>query len=116
MSQFVIGVDEAGRGPLAGPGAVGVVLAPTHYDISKNFPGVADSKVLSAKKREEIYKLLQQAQRVGTLRCIVVFVSAAVIDKIGITKAVQRAVYSGVRKLAPLGRLGIGNIKARQAL
>ncbi len=101
MSQFVIGVDEAGRGPLAGPVAVGVVMAPAHYDISKHFPGVADSKALSAKKREEIYKQLQKVQREKRLRYIVVFTSAAVIDSIGITKAVRRAVYQGVRTLSP---------------
>ncbi|MDO8517792.1 MAG: ribonuclease HII [bacterium] len=104
--KFLIGVDEAGRGPLAGPVGVGVVIAPKIFNIKKAFPGVADSKVLSAKKREEIYKLLQQAQREKTLRYIVVFASARVIDDIGITKAVRRAVYRGVRTLAPRNALG----------
>ena len=99
--KFLIGVDEAGRGPLAGPVAVGVVMVLKGFNIKKVFPGVADSKVLSAKKREEIYKLLQKAQREKKLRYVVVFASARVIDRIGITKAVQRCVYSGVRKLAP---------------
>ncbi len=107
--KYLIGVDEAGRGPLAGPVAVGVVMAPRGFSIKKAFPGVADSKVLSEKKRKEIYKLLQSAPPAGgrrsthkkKLQYIVVFASAATIDTIGITKALQRCVYSGVRKLSP---------------
>lgn len=117
MSQFLIGVDEAGRGPVAGPVAIGVVMVSKGFNIKKAFPGVADSKVLSAKKREEIYKQIQSAsrrsERAGTLRHIVVFASARTIDKVGITKAVRRCVYKGVRTLAPLGRPGIGNSKAK---
>lgn len=101
MTEFLIGVDEAGRGPLAGPVAVGVVLAPAFFDIAKNFPGVADSKALSPKKREEIFSMLEEFTRVGALRYIVVFASAQVIDTKGITSAVHSCVYKGVRSLAP---------------
>ncbi len=97
--QYVVGVDEAGRGPLAGPVAVGVVMVPQNFNIKKVFPGVADSKKLTEKKREEIYTLLQQAQRDETLRFVVVFASAQMIDRDGITKAVRSAVWRGVRKL-----------------
>ena len=99
--QFLMGVDEAGRGPLAGPVAVGVVIAPKRFNVSKHFPGVADSKVLSEKKREEIYELLVMQKRAGTVRFCVQFASAKTIDTIGITKAVHRALYKGVRLLAP---------------
>lgn len=97
--QYVVGVDEAGRGPLAGPVAVGVVMVPQNFNIKKVFPGVADSKKLTEKKREEIYTLLQQAQRNETLRYVVVFTSAQMIDRDGITKAVRDAVWRGVHKL-----------------
>ncbi len=97
--QYVVGVDEAGRGPLAGPVAVGVVMVPQNFNIKKVFPGVADSKKLTEKKREEIYTLLQQAQRNETLRYVVVFASAQMIDRDGITKAVRDAVWRGVYKL-----------------
>ena len=110
MKKFVIGVDEAGRGPLAGPVAVGVVLAPANFNIKKHFPGVADSKKLSPQKREEIYELLREKARRGNppaggpkspLRYIVVFASAKMIDKVGITKAVRQCVWKGIRNLSP---------------
>jgi ribonuclease HII len=50
----ITGVDEAGRGPLAGP----VVAAAVVLDLDKPIPGVNDSKQLSAKKREELYGLI----------------------------------------------------------
>ena len=93
--NFLIGVDEAGRGPLAGPVAVGVVLAPANFDIKKHFPGVADSKKLSPKKREEIYELLKKSG----VEYRVEFASAKVIDRVGITKAVSRAVNQGICKI-----------------
>lgn len=101
MSQFLIGVDEAGRGPLAGPVAVGAVALHKDFAIRELFPGVADSKLLSPKKREEIFEQVQQFQKQGALRYIVVFSSAKMIDKVGISKAVRAAVYKGVRTLAP---------------
>ena len=51
--KAVLGVDEAGRGPLAGPVAVGVVRAPDGFDFLQEFPGLNDSKKLSEKKRAE---------------------------------------------------------------
>ncbi len=100
-AQFIVGVDEAGRGPLAGPLAVGVVVAHKNFSIREMFPGVADSKVLSEKKREEIYSLLVTYARQGLLRYTVIYVRAETIDRIGLTKATMRAVHGGVRKLAP---------------
>ena len=54
----MIGVDEAGRGPLAGPVAVGVVMVLEGFDVAKEFQGVKDSKKLSEKKREKIFQML----------------------------------------------------------
>lgn len=100
-AQFLVGVDEAGRGPLAGPLAVGVVVTHKSFAIPEMFPGVADSKVLSEKKREELYGLLVKFQKRGLLRYTVIYVPAATIDRIGLTRATMRAVHSGVRRLAP---------------
>ncbi|MEK7265890.1 MAG: hypothetical protein AAB227_07300, partial [Pseudomonadota bacterium] len=57
--RFMLGVDEAGRGPLAGPVSVGVVAVPERFDVALEFPGVADSKKLSEKKREKIFEMLE---------------------------------------------------------
>ena len=102
MARLIIGVDEAGRGPLAGPVAVGIVVASAKLNIKKIFPGVADSKKLSERKREEIFELLKKkSSQVDSLRYLVVFASAQMIDAKGITFAVRHAVYKGVRLLAP---------------
>ena len=61
--QFVAGIDEAGRGPLAGP----VVAAAVVFPMDIAIPGIKDSKVLSASRRERLYdSILQQALEVTT--------------------------------------------------
>ncbi len=101
MKEFLLGVDEAGRGPLAGPVAVGVVKVPFGFDIRKAFPGVNDSKQLSETLRETIYKEMQARRLAGDISFCVRLVGAQVIDTIGITRAVRRGVWSGVRSLSP---------------
>ena len=49
--RFLVGVDEAGRGALAGPVAVGVAMVSRDFDFAR-IPGVKDSKLLSARQRE----------------------------------------------------------------
>ncbi|MSU74665.1 ribonuclease HII [Candidatus Kaiserbacteria bacterium] len=99
--RFTLGVDEAGRGPLAGPVSVGVVMVPEGFDVAKEFLGVADSKKLSEKKREQIFNLLEARVVRGDVRFVVEFESAAVIDKEGIAVVVRRALTCGVNRLAP---------------
>ncbi len=101
MHDMLLGVDEAGRGPLAGPVAVGVVAVPRGFDISTALPGVADSKILTEEKREEIFEKVEILQQQEILRYIVVFASAHTIDTRGIVPSVRRLVYKGVRTLAP---------------
>lgn len=100
MKRFLVGIDEAGRGPLAGPVAVGVVAVPQGYRIKKHFPGVADSKKLSPKKREALFALLQAAANKREVFFVVEFSSAACIDRIGITRAITRVLNRGLAKLA----------------
>lgn len=116
--RFTLGVDEAGRGPLAGPVAVGVVAVPEGFDVAKEFPGVADSKKLSEKNREKIFERLvamaggivgdpsttTSLRSVGYgagVRFVVEFESAATIDREGIAPSVRRALSRGVNALAP---------------
>jgi len=99
--RYIVGVDEAGRGPLAGPVAVGVVMVAEGYDILANFPGLNDSKKLSEKKRDALFVKLQEEIRAGNVRATVTLVSAARIDAKGIAPAVRHGVDTGVRKLLP---------------
>ena len=54
--EIICGVDEAGRGPLAGPVCAAAVILPKHLQI----PGLTDSKKLSDKKRRELFPLIQE--------------------------------------------------------
>ncbi|MBU6490640.1 ribonuclease HII [Patescibacteria group bacterium] len=99
--RVMLGVDEAGRGPLAGPVAVGLVAVPEGYDVAKEFPGVADSKKLSPMKREKIFTLLEMGAARGDIRFLVEFEDAETIDKEGIAVALRRAIARGARSLAP---------------
>jgi len=98
--QWLVGVDEAGRGPLAGPVAVGVVAVSPRSDLGKMFPGLNDSKQLTEEKREEIYKEALARARAGDIKLCVRFSTALYIDTFGVTRAVRRGVWSGVRSLA----------------
>jgi ribonuclease HII len=99
--RFIIGVDEAGRAPLAGPVAVGVVAVPADFDVAREFAGVKDSKQLTELGREKIYKKLEERKKAGDVHFRVCFGSHEVIDERGITIAVKQAVRRGVIALAP---------------
>jgi ribonuclease HII len=99
MQKWLIGVDEAGRGPLAGPVSVGVACVPKNFNWSQ-IPGVNDSKKLSEKKREEIFKIAQRLKKEGKLDYAVVMISAKVIDSIGIVPAVSKAMKSALNAIA----------------
>ena len=104
--KYVVGVDEAGRGPLAGPVAVGVIAVPEGYDILTAFPGLNDSKKLSEKKREALFKTLQEEIHAGNVRATVTLSSVSMIDGKGIAYAVRHGVHTGVRKLLPVPEEG----------
>ena len=99
--RYLIGVDEAGRGPLAGPVAVGAVTVAEGFDVAVEFPGVADSKKLSEKKREALFDLLEARAAQGDVRFLVSLGSAADIDEKGIAVVIREAVAKNVRVLAP---------------
>ncbi len=93
-----VGIDEAGRGPLAGPVAVGAVLVPKGFDWEL-IPGVADSKMLSEKKREEIFRRARQLHTEGQLTIAVALVSEKVIDRKGISHAIRVGVLRCLKKV-----------------
>jgi ribonuclease HII len=97
----ILGIDEAGRGPLAGPVAVGVVAIQEGFDLLTAFPGLNDSKKLSEKRREALYELLLLEGKKGKVRATVCFSSEKMIDRRGISAAVKSALSRGVMSLAP---------------
>ena len=97
----MVGVDEAGRGPLAGPVAVGVVKVTEGFDLRAAFPGLNDSKKLSEKRREALFITLQEQMKEGNVQAVVCLSSETMIDEKGIAFAVRHALARGVRKLMP---------------
>lgn len=116
--SLILGIDEAGRGPLAGPVAVGIVSCEEGFDLLAAFPGLNDSKKLSEKKRETLFVLLQEEMKKGNVRAVVQLVSAKHIDEGGIAPGIRNAVATGVRKLMPepgAGKVFLdGSLKAPQ--
>lgn len=96
--KYLIGIDEAGRGPLAGPVSVGVLKIPVNFDW-KLIPGVNDSKQLSEQKREELFVRAKELQQAGKLEYAVAMVSAKVIDRIGISAAIRLAMRRALKKI-----------------
>ena len=91
--KIVAGVDEAGRGPLAGPVSVAAVILPPNLLL----PRLNDSKKLSAGVREELYeKILAQAVSVRQ-----VFIQPELIDRINILQATMRGMYEALAGLEP---------------
>ncbi|MDA8597176.1 ribonuclease HII [Candidatus Pacebacteria bacterium] len=102
MPKYVIGIDEAGRGPLAGPVAVGVAQVPADFDWAL-LPGVTDSKKLSERKREEIFAAAKKLSSSNVLTFNVALVSALIIDRIGIVRAIERGMVRALSKVSPEG-------------
>jgi ribonuclease HII len=108
--KYLIGIDEAGRGPLAGPVAVGVVLVPLKFDW-RRLPGVGDSKAISEKKREEVYEAAEAIASAAGIHCKVVFKSAKEIDKKGIAVVIREAVGEGLSVVTKLAGAEVGECK-----
>ncbi len=82
-NKLVIGIDEAGRGPLAGPLVVAGVVFPIGYDTGE----IYDSKKLSAKKRDELYELILK----DALYYNIQIVNEKTIDELNILQATRSA-------------------------
>jgi len=97
-TKYLIGIDEVGRGPLAGPVAVGafVFLTP---DSRLLFRGVKESKQLTEEEREEWYKKILIARDSGHIDFKVTFKSEKVIDNKGLSFAIRKSVEISLNKL-----------------
>lgn len=90
---LIAGVDEVGRGPLAGPVAATAIIMPKDCYIE----GVTDSKKVSPKKRKELKKqILEKAIAVST-----VFINEKIIDEVNIYEATKLAMYQAINGLDP---------------
>ncbi len=92
-TQLVCGVDEVGRGPLAGP----VVTAAVILDPANPIEGLADSKAISEKKRERLFDEIKEKALAWAIgRCEV-----EEIDELNILQATMRAMQRAVAGLSP---------------
>lgn len=89
----ICGIDEVGRGPLAGPVVAGAVILPKDCDILY----INDSKQLSEKKREELYDVIMEK----AVACAVGYATPERIDEINILQATYEAMREAIGKLSP---------------
>ena len=89
-NNIIAGVDEAGRGPLAGPVVAAAVILPKNHSIE----GLIDSKKLTAKKREKLYKEITNICDYG-----IGIVSHRTIDKINVLQATFKAMRVAISNL-----------------
>jgi len=89
--EFICGIDEVGRGPLAGPVVAGAVILPKDCDILY----INDSKKLSEKKREELYDIIMEK----AIACGIGYASPERIDEINILQATYEAMKLAIADL-----------------
>lgn len=96
----IAGIDEAGRGPLAGPVVAAAVVLPIGFRHKR----LDDSKKLTARLREEIYEELTQCAEISWS---ISFQDADVIDEINILRATHRAMAEAYLGLKPAAEIGL---------
>jgi ribonuclease HII len=97
----VAGVDEAGRGPLAGPVVAAAVVFPPAWlasDLPAELRGLNDSKQLTESRREEFFAVLT---RLPEIQFAIAAVDAPTIDRINILQATHRAMNEALAQLKP---------------
>lgn len=95
--QLICGIDEVGRGPLAGPVVAGAVILPPDCKILY----INDSKQLSEKKREELYEIIMEQ----AVSCGIGYATPERIDEINILQATYEAMREAISKLHPEPKL-----------
>ena len=97
--ELICGVDEAGRGPLAGPVCAAAVILPRGIEIAD----LNDSKKLTDKKREALYDVIRE----NALTYGIAFASVEEIESINILNAAMLAMNRAIEKLAPQPQLAL---------
>lgn len=98
----IAGVDEVGRGPLAGPVVAAAVILPEGF----YHPGLTDSKKMSKAKREAAYEHICEVAKIG-----VGVIDAPIIDEINIYEATKRAMGAAITQLGQVDALLIDAMK-----
>jgi ribonuclease HII len=96
--KIILGVDEVGRGPLAGPVCVGVAAVPSNFNW-EDLPGVNDSKKLTAAKRSSIYEAAVRLKEQGHIDFATACLAANVIDERGIVPAIKAATATALTEV-----------------
>lgn len=96
--NYIIGIDEAGRGPLAGPVSIAAVRVKHDFD-KKFFEGIKDSKKLSEEERELWYEMALEENKKGNLDFSVSLIKETVIDRKGIVYAVHLGIRRCLQKI-----------------
>ncbi len=99
--KYIVGIDEVGRGPIAGPVMVGAfcVARKDTNTVLTDLEGITDSKKLTEKRRELYVERIKALQKKGLVSIAIVGVSAAIIDAQGIVPAIKSALARTLRKL-----------------
>lgn len=100
-TKYVIGIDEVGRGPLAGPVTLCAFCVPVHAlsQVAKQLNMVTDSKKLSKKKRERCEKIIREVSNQGKASYTFASISAKIIDQKGMSYAINVALKRVLTKL-----------------
>ncbi len=100
-NNYIIGIDEVGRGPLAGPVAVSSISYKTSDEkfLKKILKNAKDSKKMTEKQRLEIFNILKNLEKEEKIYLEISFVSAKKIDEKGINWAIQKAFNNSLKKI-----------------
>lgn len=103
--KYLVGIDEVGRGPLAGPVSVGAFAIPYKtpgvlYEKGVVPEDLKNSKALSAESRDKYAKQFRAAKKRGDVNFVIVSVGEKFIDRHGIARAIQKAIDGCMKKLA----------------
>ncbi len=90
--KYIVGLDEAGRGPMAGPLVVGAVIFPQGYYNDK----INDSKKLTEKKREELYQIIIQE----ALAYQIEIIDVADVDRLNVYQASKKGMIDAIKHLS----------------
>lgn len=96
--KYTIGIDEVGRGPIAGPVAVGAFVI-LDDEVMPEFKGVKESKQLSFKKREFWFEKILEFKKLNKINFSVNFQTESVIDNMGISHAIRVALNQSIKDL-----------------